>query len=290
MYLSTEKQMTSNPLGKYFRRPVIYISLPTNGIFNPEIDQSMINDIGILPMTALDEISLRNPDALLNGDAMISLIRSCVPSIPDPKKLANIDIDALYLAIRYATSGKDIEIEHKCSKCEETNNFSVDINFILNKFPDIHEAPVIEYDDIKIHVRPPTIDSVTKLSLIEMEQNRILKDIKTIIESDTENKEEESAKRFYNSYMKIAQHNIDMMSDCILYVELPDGQKITNSEHLQEFANNMEGKLTAQVNAEIKKLTKKPEDATHMEITCPNCGNVEKTVLEVNPVNFSSAG
>ena len=29
-------------------------------------------------MTAIDEISLRNPDALLNGEAMIGVMKSCV--------------------------------------------------------------------------------------------------------------------------------------------------------------------------------------------------------------------
>ena len=70
--------MTENPLLKYFRKPAIYVSLPTKGNFNPEIEQTIIDEVGVLPMTAIDEIALRNPDALLNGEAMISLMKSCV--------------------------------------------------------------------------------------------------------------------------------------------------------------------------------------------------------------------
>ena len=51
--------MTNNPLQKYFRKPSIYIKLPTGGKFNPEISTSQLDEIGVLPMTAIDEITLK---------------------------------------------------------------------------------------------------------------------------------------------------------------------------------------------------------------------------------------
>ena len=63
--------MEENPLLKYFRKPrTVYVRLPTKGVtLTPEIEQTIIDEMGVLPMTAIDEISLRNPDALLNGVA-----------------------------------------------------------------------------------------------------------------------------------------------------------------------------------------------------------------------------
>ena len=148
--------MTENPLSKYFRKPAIYVSLPSKGNFNPEIDQTMIDEVGVLPMTAIDEIGMRSPDALLNGEAMISLIKSCVPSIPNVRNLCNIDVEALYLAIQYATYGKDITHTHTCSKCGTKSDFNIDINFLLNKFPEIDKVEPILYEDLVIHLRPPS--------------------------------------------------------------------------------------------------------------------------------------
>ena len=144
--------MTENPLSKYFRKPAIYVSLPSKGNFNPEIEQTMIEEVGVLPMTAIDEIGMRSPDALLNGEALISLIKSCVPSIPNPRNLCNIDVEALYLAIQYATYGKDITHTHKCSKCGTKSDFNIDINFLLNKFPEIDKVEPILYEDLVIHL------------------------------------------------------------------------------------------------------------------------------------------
>ena len=111
--------MNDNPLAKYFRKPAIYVQIPTGGKFNPEIEKTILDEIAILPMTAIDEISMQNPDELLNGEALINLITSCVPSIPDPRNLCNIDAEVLYLAIKYATYGKDVEHTHTCSECSE---------------------------------------------------------------------------------------------------------------------------------------------------------------------------
>ena len=122
--------MEENPLLKYFRKPAIYISLPTKGNFNPEIEQTIIDEVGVLPMTAIDEIALRNPDALLNGEAMIGVIKSCCPSIPNPRNLCNVDAESLFLAIQYATYGKEVTHTHRCSKCEKTADFNIDINYL----------------------------------------------------------------------------------------------------------------------------------------------------------------
>jgi len=43
-----------NPLSKYFRKPTIYVQIPTGGRFNPEIPKTILDEIPIMPMTAID--------------------------------------------------------------------------------------------------------------------------------------------------------------------------------------------------------------------------------------------
>ena len=62
----------NNPLQKYFRQPKIYINLPSQGMFNTV--GSIENATGQLPimsMTGMDELLLKTPDALMNGDATV---------------------------------------------------------------------------------------------------------------------------------------------------------------------------------------------------------------------------
>lgn len=276
----------SNPLAKYFRKPTFYLQLPTNGIYNPEIEKTILSEIPIMPMTAMDEVSLKNPDALVNAEALISVIKSCVPSIPNPRNLCNIDAEALYLGIRHATYGKDIEHTHKCSKCEEVNSFNIDIEFILDRFPKFDKEKVIEHDGMKIHLRPPSVESVTRLSLIELEQKRIIRDIVKARSEDPES----VAKKYSDSFLKIANHNIDLVASSIGHIETADGEDVYEYNFIVEFIQNIPSPVADEIFKGIKEFSQMASDSMEFEFKCPNCDNVDKTRLEQNPVNFSVAG
>jgi hypothetical protein len=58
---------TANPLSDYFRQPGTYITLPSNGRFyKDKLTLSDSGELAIYPMTAKDELRLKNPDALFN--------------------------------------------------------------------------------------------------------------------------------------------------------------------------------------------------------------------------------
>ena len=277
----------ANPLSKYFRKPTIYVQIPTGGRFNPEIDKTILDEIPIMPMTAIDEISMSNPDELLNGEALVNLITSCVPTIPEPRNLCNIDADFLYLAIKHATYGKNIEHTHTCSNCEEQADYNIDINSILDKFPEIHDVEPVEYKDLKIYVHPPKMESMTRMALIEVEQTRILEAI-----SDTGDEsitEIELAKQFALSFRKVSKQNVNLLIEAIDRIETLD-EVVTDKDTILEFMDNCETKVITRINDQITKVNNRPKDLTTFEFTCDACDNKEKVRFELNPVNFSSAG
>jgi hypothetical protein len=52
----------TNPLKQYFRRPAIYLRLPSNGKFYSQgaIDLPDNKEIPVYPMTAIDEITTKD--------------------------------------------------------------------------------------------------------------------------------------------------------------------------------------------------------------------------------------
>jgi len=274
----------SNPLSKYFRKPSIYVQIPTGGRFNPEIDKTILDEIPILPMTAIDEISMQNPDELLNGEALMNLISSCVPSIPNPRNLCNIDADLLYLAIKYATYGKTVTHLHTCSNCDEQAEYNIDINNILDKFPEIDEVEPVEYQDLKIYVLPPRVESLTRLALIEVEQQRILQSIQAT--ADAEVTEMELAKQFAISFRKVSKQNVDLLISAIDRIETPEGV-VTDENDIIEFMNNIPATVVTEVNKRVSEVNKKPEDITTFEFSCEACEQKDTIKFELNPVNFS---
>src|SRR6056297_2390222 len=99
-----------NPLSSFYRAPKLYSRLPSNGIFytNEVIDVDESAEVAVYAMTAKDEMIMKNPDALLNGEAVAQVIASCVPQVKQPKQLISNDVDTLLIAIQGATYGDDI--------------------------------------------------------------------------------------------------------------------------------------------------------------------------------------
>ena len=104
----------TNPLQKYYRQPAIYIKLPSAGRYYDAntYTPTETGEIPVLPMTAKDELSFKTPDALINGQATVDVIKSCVPNLLDPWKMVNYDTDTILLAIRIATYGETMDISY----------------------------------------------------------------------------------------------------------------------------------------------------------------------------------
>ena len=101
--------MSDNPLKKHFRKPEIFISLPSGGRWWSEGSLSLpaTGEIPILSMTATDELYLMTPDALANGEAIVSLVESCAPNVRDAWQTPSVDLESLLVAIRIASVGED---------------------------------------------------------------------------------------------------------------------------------------------------------------------------------------
>ena len=84
------------------------------------------------PKINKDDLLTKNPDALLNGDAVIKLVKSCVPNVKNPGELLAPDMEAILIAIRQASSKeKYMEVNRNCPECDEPNTFNLDLGVAL---------------------------------------------------------------------------------------------------------------------------------------------------------------
>ena len=104
--------MTADQMKAYFRKPELKISLPSQGAFYPpgtlELDQT--GEVDVYPMTAIDELTLKTPDALLTGEGTVKTIQSCVPAIKNAWMMPASDVDVVLIAIRIATYGPSMTV------------------------------------------------------------------------------------------------------------------------------------------------------------------------------------
>ena len=129
----------NNPLSKYYRQPQIYISLPSKGRYYPPdvFTPTETGEIPVLPMTAKDEMAFKTPDAMMNGQATVDVIKSCVPNFKDPWKMTNYDTDTVLLAIRIATYGETMDITYTAPVSNESKTTTLNIPSLLESLKNL---------------------------------------------------------------------------------------------------------------------------------------------------------
>ena len=152
--------MAENVLKKYFRQVRASANLPSRGWWYEEgLIDAKPEAVPVLGYTAADEIMLLTPDKLITGESTYDIIRSCVPSIKDPKKLLKIDIDALMVAIKIATSGNIYTYTCKCPLCTERRN-----SFVRAKAAELFNKPYENLDSDE----KKKVDDIVKAQVDEL--------------------------------------------------------------------------------------------------------------------------
>ena len=258
----------TNPLQKYFRQPKIYLSLPSNGQYYPKgsLEVSETGEYPVFPMTARDEIMIKTPDALLNGQATASVIASCIPAIKDPFSMPSMDLDACLIAIRIATYGEMMEVSIKVPVTGEDKDFDLDLRIMLDQFSNVNYDNAIQLDDMVVNLRPLSYREFTETSKKTFDEQRIFNVI-----NDADMDEGDKLQTFTNSFKKLTDLTILTLEKSIQSIEVGD-QVVTDQAHIKEFIANTDKGLFESVTNHIEEQRSKFQvkplivDATPEEI------------------------
>jgi hypothetical protein len=229
--------MNQNPLVKHFRQPKIYLRLPSKGYFydSSVLEKTENDEYPVLAMTAKDEIKIKTPDALLNGQATVDVIQSCIPNIKNAWRISNIDLDAILIAIRIATYGETMDLTFTLPNTELERTYQVDLRLLLDQLIENEFDHVIVKDNFKIEISPLTYKDFTETALKTFEQQRILK-----VLNDEGMSEDEKLRIFNESFEKLTNINIETVLKSIVSIQYDDEPTVTNKEHIAEFFNNID--------------------------------------------------
>ena len=241
----------ANPLNKYFRHPAIYVSLPSGTNYPPHvITPSQTGELGVMPMTAKDEIRFKTPDALMNGQGVVDVIQSCVPDIKDAWQIKSYDLDTILIAIRIATYGETMDINFNVPKVNETVSHSVNLPAILDQLKATKVDSEITLDDgLKITVRPLTYKDMTSTSLQTFQQQKMYTAIQ-----DSKLPDEDKAKRFNEAFKTLTELNASIILKNIEKVTMQDGTEISDPTHIKEFVENANAVLVKEIEDKLTQL------------------------------------
>lgn len=277
----------NNPLQKYFRRPELFITLPSNGMWwkQDSIVMPPNNEIGISPMSGSDDLAMRNADGLMNGATTVEVIQSCCPNIKNAWMAPIIDIDYLLIAIRIASYGNQMEFETKCEKCKEENSYSTDLRWVLEniRIPSYNHPLEIE-QGMFIFFKPDTFDRINKNKIESFKQQRTIQAI-----SSSNMPDHEKIEIIRKDLVELTKHTSEKISSQIEKILTADGESVTNYDYIYEFVSNANREIFEQLTKEIAKLNqeyKLPET----KIKCASCGHEENKVFSFEPASFFGKG
>ena len=274
-------QKIGNPLAKHFRQPAIYLKLPSGGKFWPQktLNLPPNGEIPIFPMTAQDEILLKTPDALMNGEGMLSVIQSCCPNIIDARQMPSVDIDAVLLAIRIASYGNQMEFDVVCPSCQEELSYNIDVQEILSRI----RMPTFQPFYLKgltFNFKPQPYSSVNDIALRNFEESRIVQTL------NNENISIEEKKRIIDAQVKrLTNISVNSLANSTESITTADGTVVTNLDQITEFYHNCESKILKDVQGQLNKLFDSISIKSQ-QANCSKCQVLLEVPLEFNNSNF----
>lgn len=270
----------NNPLRQYFRRPALYLRLPSDGkLYKSGVVNIPANgELPVYPMTAIDEITSRTPDALFNGVAMTQLIKSCVPDILDPWSINSVDFDAILIAIKAASGGNDMEIESQCDSCEEIASYNVNLTSILSQLKSGDYVKELEVNELTIKYRPLNYKEMNDAGLAQFEIQKMFVNIESIEDLD------ERKKQTQNALASVTELTMKVLTNTIEYIRTPE-TIVENKEFILDFLKNCDKNVYTNIrdyNAKLKENTEiKP-----LKIKCIHCGHEYNQPFTLNTADF----
>ena len=272
---------TDNPLRKYFRQPVIHLRLPSGGKFYPpgSIDLPPNGEIPILPMTAVDEVTSRTPDALFNGSAVVNVISSCVPNIKDCWTIPAVDFNALLAAVRIASYGHEMEIGSTCPACGQIHEYTIDVRQALDqlRMPD-YDTPA-QLGDLSVYFTPMTYRQLNEVSQVQFGDQKLMQVI-----NSSETTEEEKMVKLGEAFKRITYLTIRSIAQSIGAIKSAN-LMVTDYEQIEEFLINAPKDVFNKIRDHAVKL-REATDLNPVDITCDNCQNQYKQEFTLDMSNF----
>ena len=249
-----------NPLAKHLRQPKIYIKLPSRGKYWPEgsLNITETGEYPVYAMTAKDEILFKTPDALLNGQATVDVIQSCIPDVKDAWKAPSIDMDAMLVAIRMASYGELLPMKGMVPGTDIEKEFDLNLQQLLDRYTSTEFVDTFKIEGFNVQIKPVTYKTLTSQSVKAFEEQRIFQ-----IVNNEEANPTEKLEAFQKSFKALTELNIGIVVESVTAIQI-DGEQdaVVNKAHLKEFIEGADAKvynqITEHIGKEKYKFTQKP--------------------------------
>lgn len=253
----------TNPLLTRIKLPGRTFQLPSKGLLYKSGElSSEEGEVHVHPLSAIAEITLKNPDLLFNGKAIEAVFAECVPEIKKATQLYGRDIDALMYFLRLVTYGPEFQItvKHTCADAKE-HSYVVDIEQQIQKMQMLD--PTIAEEKFKavmpngqvVRVHPIKFDHMIKLFQMNA------------------GKQEFTAE----------DNKRNLVFNLTSVIESVDDTD--NPAHIEEWVRAVSTPFHNRITEAIERTNEWGPAASHA-LKCKDCGEMMDVELPLNPISF----
>lgn len=241
-----------NPLASIMRQPKIYITLPSGGKYweDGSLNPTINGEYPVYSMTARDEIILKTPDALMNGQGVVDVIQSCMPNVLNAWSAPQVDLDAILVAIRIATYGEELTLDINHPTMEGSMDYNVNLREILESIQ--HRTAWEDRFEINpelvVYLKPISYRQQSVTQIGEFETERMMMIIK-----DENLDEETKLAAFKGAFEKLASKTLDMIISTVYKVESSAGST-EDPEFIREFVRNCDAEIFEAIKNRLAEL------------------------------------
>jgi len=271
----------NNPLRQYFRQPAIYIELPSQGKFYPQgaLNMPQTNKLPVYPMTAIDEITYRTPDALFNGQATVNVIQSCVPDIKNAWSIPSMDIDTVLVSIRIASYGHEMGFSTQCPACQHVSDQSIDLRNVLDSMRPVDYAKPITSGDMEIYFRPMSYQNMSDNNKLQYENQKMLQNIPDGAGTDVD-----KMSALSKALQEVTAMTVKALAQSIAMVKTPTAM-VSEPEFIEELLKNCDRKLFNEIRDYIV-TNKAQSEMQPIKLICPECKHEYEQTVTLDMSSF----
>jgi len=293
-------------LKKYYRKPKLYIELPSGMHFYPEgfinVDGiSANNEVGIMPMTTMNDLMLKNPESLINGSAIENLIKdSTTLSDVNVKKMIKSDVDSLLVAIKIASEGSIDETELTCPnpECKHEQTYARDLKAVLADVKPHDSEYTVTHENIAgltVYLRPASFQDALTLDAHSFEEQKKISQIRKDLNKMVNEKEieEEDEVKFLSSIHEIFRdltiNTMDVYANCIEKVVTDEGEVVDDHDEILEWLRQLDNSSFETIRDKLGEINSRGV-RNEETIKCVECEYEWTQPFDTNPTDFFGTG
>lgn len=299
-------------LNKYSNRPKLYFTLPSkNYFYNFSKEQlSILNEVGVMPLSIIHQLSVKNPEKLFNGAAIEEIISDCTTIREmSARDLLKCDVDYLLLGIKIATDGEIEEVECECPKCNSTQTHRINLESLMtgakvhtkNHFVDINvglsdDRQREEY--VRVYIRPATFGESLSLEQEVFEDNKAISNIYNTLQNlpedeVTEEVEQEIYSKVNSILSSLTVDSMKIFSNSIIRIVVLDSElnetveQETDKEEIYKFVTALGKKEYIKLKDKMKEVNSYGiNPVIKMKCEDENCGEEWDYIQQINISDF----